>query len=334
MPDADITAWIRRNAHSPADVEPLRRITGDAAVVGLGESAHGAHELFTTKHRMLVNLVEHLGFRAVGWEEDEPQGRRLDAYVTTGAGDLRELLRDSIVVWRTTEILGVLEWMRAYNLAHPDDPVRFVGADVQSSPEFRACPPEQRFAHRDQKMAENLLRWHEQTGSKLAYWAHNVHVADDRERMSTGAHLRARFGEQYVAIATCFGHGSVNQGVPGWWEPRDVPPPRADFADDQLPGGTYLLDLRSEAPDTVRTWLTAPALLRAIGPTYDPGRDASHNMTNGTLGGWFDAIARLETVTPSRRLEEFAQEDVRSGPGGSTSQVSGAEPAPPAKETP
>jgi erythromycin esterase len=327
----EVTAWIRRNARPLADLEPLRRLARDATVVGLGESAHGARELFTAKHRMLRFLVEHLGFRAVAWEEDEPQGLQLDAYVVDGIGSPRELLSESNVVWRTAEILEVLEWMREFNRAHPDDPVRFVGTDVLSSAGFRACAPEQRFAFRDLRMAENLVRWHEQAGARVVYWAHNAHVADDRERMSTGTHLRSRFGDRYVAIAVGFDHGSVNQGLPEWWSPRDVPPPRADFADAVLSavaGGEYLLDLRAEAPETVRGWLASPALLRAIGPAYDAERDAEHNMSNGTLGGWFDAIVHLEIVTPSRRL------DVRSAPAGSTSQVSGAGPAPQAKETP
>lgn len=109
---------------------------------------------------------------------------------------------------------------------------------------------------------------------------------------------------------------------------------RQDFADAGLGGGDYLLDLRADAPETVRAWLSAPALLRAIGPTYDPDRDAAHTMSNGALGGWFDAIVHLETVTPSRKLEKLSAEDVRSRPGAPTSQVSGAEPAPQAKETP
>lgn len=330
MTHTEVAAWLRGNAHALTDLEPLRRITGDATVVGLGESAHGAHELFVVKHRMVRFLVERLGFRAIAWEEDEPQGQRLDAYVTGGAGGPRELLEDSIVVWRTHEILDVLEWIRAFNLAHPGDLVRFVGTDVLSSPEFRACPPEQRFAYRDRRMAENLVRSHEETGAKVVYWAHNAHVADDRERMSAGAHLRTRFGDGYVAIAAGFDHGTVNQGLPDWFAPKDVPPPRPEFADTTLglAGGDYLLDLRTEAPEPVRAWLSAPALLRAIGPTYDPDRDAAHNMSNGTLGGWFDAIVRLGKVTPSRRL------DVRSASAAPTSQVNGADSAPRTKETP
>ena len=41
-----------------------------ASVVGLGESAHGAAEELTLKHRTLRLLVEDMGFRSVAWEED------------------------------------------------------------------------------------------------------------------------------------------------------------------------------------------------------------------------------------------------------------------------
>ena len=33
------------------DIAPLRRMIGDARIVGLGESTHGAHEEFTLKLR-------------------------------------------------------------------------------------------------------------------------------------------------------------------------------------------------------------------------------------------------------------------------------------------
>jgi erythromycin esterase len=54
----------------------------------------------------------------------------------------------------------------------------------------------------------------------------------------------------------------------------------------------------------VRTWLDAPATLRAIGPSYEPERDADYHMSGGSLAEWFDAIIQLEEVTPTRLLPE------------------------------
>lgn len=50
------------------DLTPLRRAIGDAEIVGLGESTHGAAEEETLKHRTLRLLIERMGFRSVaGW---------------------------------------------------------------------------------------------------------------------------------------------------------------------------------------------------------------------------------------------------------------------------
>ena len=79
----DVPGWIADRAAplasaDPAapldDLEPLRRSVGDAQVVGLGESVHGAAELTTLKHRTLRLLVERMGFRTVAWEEDWTTG--------------------------------------------------------------------------------------------------------------------------------------------------------------------------------------------------------------------------------------------------------------------
>jgi hypothetical protein len=67
-----VAAWIRHNAVSldtadPGagldDLAPLGRWIGDAEIVGLGETVHGAAEDITLKHRTLRFLVEQLGFR-------------------------------------------------------------------------------------------------------------------------------------------------------------------------------------------------------------------------------------------------------------------------------
>lgn len=316
-----LTSWLARTAHPLTDLEPLHDIVGDAVVVGLGESCHGASELFTVKDRMLRFLVEHKGFRAVAWEDDWTWGQRVDQYVTGGDGDPRELLADAIIVWRTEEILATLTWLREYNAAHPADMVRFVGVDIlfsrnaapadpldvqqakviAASHAFYECAPQDRFAYRDRQMAENLIWWHEQTGARVAYWAHNAHTANDPERMSTGAHLRSRFGKQYVSVATTFDHGAPNVGLQAP-RPHEVPPPQPTFADAAFGNAEFLLDLRAPAPEPVREWLAAPAFLRAIGPTYDPTADADHNMSGGALGDWFDALVHLDEVGPTRLL--------------------------------
>ena len=119
-----VTDWIRRHAYplssvdplAPlADLRPLRHMVGDARVVGLGESTHGAHEQFTIKHRVVRFLVEEMGFRALAFEEDWTKGIQLNEYVLTGRGDPQALLADAGPPWRTQEILDLIRWMYGYN---------------------------------------------------------------------------------------------------------------------------------------------------------------------------------------------------------------------------
>jgi erythromycin esterase len=112
------------------DLGPLRHVTGDASVVGLGESTHGSHEHFQVKHRMVRYLVERLGFRTLALEDDFGSGVLLDRYVTTGEGNPRELaMRMSSPFWATEEIVVLLDWLRSYNQTH-DDKVHILGADL------------------------------------------------------------------------------------------------------------------------------------------------------------------------------------------------------------
>jgi Erythromycin esterase len=133
-----IEAWINRHAvplprtdagGSIDDLDPLRCLVADAHVVGLGESAHGTHEQFTLKHRAARFLTERVGFRTLAWEENWGSGVAIDRYVVGGGGDPRSLVAAMSSIWRSEEMLELVRWMHAYNLAH-DDKVRFLGTDL------------------------------------------------------------------------------------------------------------------------------------------------------------------------------------------------------------
>ncbi|MFB1045345.1 erythromycin esterase family protein [Streptomyces chrestomyceticus] len=116
-----------------ADLRPFGRMVGDARVVGLGEATHSSHEFFTVKHRVLRYLVEEKGFRAFALEAPWSTGLRLDAYLLRGEGDLKQIMdeefRGDYRWWNNAEYRDLFRWMRAYNVKHPKDPVRFVGDD-------------------------------------------------------------------------------------------------------------------------------------------------------------------------------------------------------------
>jgi erythromycin esterase len=137
-------AWLARHAallrevqtpvNSTPDDTDLRLvgdIVGEAGVVGLGESTHGTHEFFQVKHRLLEYLVRELGFGVFAIEANQLAVERVNVYVQGGSGTARDAMRVMFRVWNTEEMLALVEWMRAYNTAHPTRPVRFIGYDMQ-----------------------------------------------------------------------------------------------------------------------------------------------------------------------------------------------------------
>ncbi|MGW5695299.1 erythromycin esterase family protein [Streptomyces asiaticus] len=116
------------------DLYTLDRMIGDARVVGLGEATHSSHDFFALKARVLRHLVGEKGFRTFALEAPWSTGLRLNAYVLHGKGDLRDIMREEFqrdyLWWNNTDYLELLQWMRAYNVQHPDDPVRFMGDDI------------------------------------------------------------------------------------------------------------------------------------------------------------------------------------------------------------
>ncbi|MGW4700569.1 erythromycin esterase family protein [Streptomyces sp. NPDC004285] len=125
---------LARSARPLTDLRPLDRMIGSAEVVGIGEATHSSADFFTTKHRVFAHLVESRGFTAFALEAPWSTGLLIDAWVRTGRGDIRAIMRDefqdSYRLWNTEEYLDLFRWMRSYNRQHPDRPVRFMGNDL------------------------------------------------------------------------------------------------------------------------------------------------------------------------------------------------------------
>lgn len=136
-----VRAWIIENAvpfstadptAPDAELLPFLDMVGDARIVGLGEGTHGTSEFFQMKHRLLRLLVEEAGFRVFLMEAGLGEAAAVNDYIVNGVGTAEDVLHGlSYIIWNTDEILAMIEWMRAYNIAHPDDPVYFHGYDIQ-----------------------------------------------------------------------------------------------------------------------------------------------------------------------------------------------------------
>ncbi|SDE66919.1 erythromycin esterase [Paenibacillus sp. UNCCL117] len=88
------------------DLKPLKDMVGSAAIVGIGEATHGAHEVFTMKHRIVKYLVLGMGFNALVLEEGWDRALGLDRFVLTGKGDPSQYLTP---VFNTKEIIDLVD---------------------------------------------------------------------------------------------------------------------------------------------------------------------------------------------------------------------------------
>ncbi|MCC6537708.1 MAG: erythromycin esterase family protein [Bryobacterales bacterium] len=134
------TDWIKTNAvslktveagHGFDDMAPLKAMVGDARIVALGEATHGSREFFQLKHRMLEFLVKEKGFTIFSINANMPEAYRLNDYVLEGKGDPAMLIKETLEIWDTEEVLAMIHWMREYNLMAKNK-VQFTGFGMQS----------------------------------------------------------------------------------------------------------------------------------------------------------------------------------------------------------
>jgi erythromycin esterase len=76
-----------------ADMQPLKKVIGNARIVALGDATLGTREVFQMKHRMLEFLVTQMGFNMFSIAGNMPEAYRLNDYVLNGNGDPVELIR-------------------------------------------------------------------------------------------------------------------------------------------------------------------------------------------------------------------------------------------------
>jgi len=136
-----VVDWIRGNAvrlttpqagHGFDDMQPLKKVIGDARIVSLGEATHGSREFFQLKHRMLEFLATEMGFTIFSIEANMPEAYRLNDYVLNGTGDPAQLLRGMYFwTWDTEEVLEMIRWMRDFNKSGKGR-VEFTGFDMQT----------------------------------------------------------------------------------------------------------------------------------------------------------------------------------------------------------
>ena len=142
--DTTLMEAVRQSAHpltgAAQDYDPLLDLVGEARFVLLGEASHGTHEFYHERAQITERLIKEKGFTAVAVEADWPDAYRVNRYVRGMSDDvdaieaLADFRRFPTWMWRNTDVVEFLEWLRAYNDALPPSATKigFYGLDLYS----------------------------------------------------------------------------------------------------------------------------------------------------------------------------------------------------------
>ncbi len=106
---------------SDADYDRLIDTIGDARFVLLGEATHGTHEFYRERAAISRRLIIEKGFHGVAIEADWPDAYRVNRYVRDDNDDrdgnsaLSGFKRFPTWMWRNTDVLGFVDWLRQHN---------------------------------------------------------------------------------------------------------------------------------------------------------------------------------------------------------------------------
>ncbi|WP_414576514.1 erythromycin esterase family protein [Anabaena sp. CCY 9402-a] len=140
----NVVEALRESAYqitgTATDYDPLINLIGNARFVLIGEASHGTHEFYEQRIEITKRLIQEQGFTAVAIEADWPDAYRVNRYIQgvsedpTPAEALAGFQRFPTWMWRNTDVLNFVNWLREYNDNLPDNAIKigFYGLDLYS----------------------------------------------------------------------------------------------------------------------------------------------------------------------------------------------------------
>ena len=142
--EEEVINWINQNAIEIEDADPNAELPNfnnqipekfkNAKIFGFGEASHHGKEFFNIKAKFFKYLVKNQNVKVFIMEESYPAEAGINEWIAGGKGDAKTIANNfSILPWYNQEVVDLLEWMRNYNLAHPnEEKIRFYGMDIQN----------------------------------------------------------------------------------------------------------------------------------------------------------------------------------------------------------
>lgn len=134
-----VRAQAVRLGDEDADYDALLDAVGDRSFVLLGEATHGTREFYRMRAAITRRLIDEKHFDAVAVEGDWPDCYRVNRYVRHEGSDpdalaaLGDFQRFPRWMWRNTEVLAFIEWLRHRNAEQATGSlVGFYGLDMYS----------------------------------------------------------------------------------------------------------------------------------------------------------------------------------------------------------
>lgn len=115
------------SASTQVDIDAVERLVGDRELVVFGEDSHGMREVHELVPQVFRRLVEEKGFRLLvfesAWALDDGFKAFMASDRTTVEGDEAFFLN----AFNSQPIVEMMIWIREWNRAHPNDPIRVAG---------------------------------------------------------------------------------------------------------------------------------------------------------------------------------------------------------------
>ncbi|HET6634226.1 MAG TPA: erythromycin esterase family protein, partial [Streptomyces sp.] len=123
---------IKDTTHAVHSAAVLRLLSRRPRLLALGEPTHGEDTLLDVRNELFQQLVEQEGYRTIALESDCMNGLVVDDYVTSGIGDLDDVMERGFShgFGDSAANKELVQWMRDHNDGRPaDERVRFAGFD-------------------------------------------------------------------------------------------------------------------------------------------------------------------------------------------------------------
>lgn len=243
---------LRNDTIDGAGLERFDRLAAQSRVLGLGEATHGNREAGDVRLALTRRLVERHNVRVIGLEASAARLRAIDAWSRDGDGNDQQLAQLFGSQWiGRRPMLDLARFVRAWNTAHPEDPVLLVGLDAQDNAPardplsgFASQAFDQVYAAQIQAVIERLAA----ADAKASVFGPSDVLADDWRFLQK---LLGRLDVERPLLAAKLGAAPVQAAVEAV---RDL----VQFAE-------FNTDSRDE-PRRSRDWMMAANLLRVLEP--------------------------------------------------------------------